>query len=93
MVYGGTSTKINGAVRFRNKSTYSIIGLGSHFTGFGDDFSGALFYRLGQYFQLSPKFSLSGDIGYYHVNVFKKNSDEGPSRLFSVQARVNELLR
>ena len=24
MVYGGTSTKINGAVRFRNKSTYSI---------------------------------------------------------------------
>ena len=89
MVYGGTSTKINGAVRFRNKSTYSIIGLGSHFTGFGDDFSGALFYRLGQYFHVSPKFSLSGDIGYYHANIFKKNSDEGPDRLFSIQARLN----
>lgn len=84
MVYGGTSTKINGAVRFRNKSTYSILGMGTHFMGFDDDFSGALFYRLGQYFQLSPKFSLSGDIGYYHVNVFKKNSDEGPDRLFAM---------
>ena len=63
MVYGGTSTKINGAVRFRNKSTYSILGVGTHFMGFDDEFSGALFYRLGQYFQLSPKFSLSGDIG------------------------------
>ena len=89
MLYGGTSTKINGAVRFRNKSTYSIIGVGTHFMGFDDDFSGAIFYRLGQYAQLTPKFSLSGDIGYYHVETFKKNSDEGPSRLFSIQARLN----
>ena len=89
MAYGGTSTKLNTAIRFRNKSTYNILGLGTHFMGFDDDFSGAVFYRLGQYFQLTPKFSLSGDIGYYHVETFKKNSDEGPSRLFSVQARLN----
>jgi hypothetical protein len=89
MLYGGSSTKINGAVRFRNKSTYNIIGLGTHYMGFDDDFSGAVFYRLGQYFQLSPKFSLSGDIGYYHIETFKKKSAEGPSRLFSVQARLN----
>ena len=89
MAYGGTSTKLNAAVRFRNKSTYSILGLGTHFMGFEEDFSGAIFYRLGQYFQLSPKLSLSGDIGYYHIENFKKNSDEGPSRLFSIQARLN----
>lgn len=89
MAYGGTSSKINGAIRFRNRSTYNIVGLGTHYMGFDDDFSGALFYRLGQYKQITPKLSLSGDIGYYHIGAFKKNSDEGPSRLFSVQARVN----
>lgn len=89
MAYGGTSTKLNTAVRFRNRSTYNIIGMGTHFMGFDKDFSGAMFYRIGQYFLVSPKFSLSGDIGYYHVETFKKKSDEGPSRLFSVQARLN----
>ena len=89
MVYGGTSTKINGAVRFRNHSTYSIIGIGTHFMGFDDHFSGGIFYRLGQYKQITPKLSLSGDIGYYHIETFKKQSDEGPSQLFSLQARLN----
>ena len=89
MAYGGTSSKLNGAFRFRNRSTYNIVGLGTHYMGFDDDFSGAVFYRLGQYKQLTPKLSLSGDIGYYHIETFKKHSDEGPSRLFSVQARVN----
>ena len=89
MAYGGTSTKMNGAIRFRNKSTYNILGLGTHFMGFDEDFSGAVFYRLGQFFPITPKFSLSGDIGYYHVETFKKHSEDGPSRLFSIQARLN----
>ncbi len=89
MAYGGTSSKLNAAVRFRNRSTYNVVGLGTHYMGFDDDFSGALFYRLGQYVQLTPKLSLGGDIGYYHIETFKKKSDEGPSRLFSVQARLN----
>lgn len=89
MTFGGTSSKLNGAVRFRNTSTYSILGLGTHYMGFDEDFSGAVFYRLGQYNQLTPKLSISGDIGYYHIETFKKHSDEGPSRLFSLQGRVN----
>ena len=89
MAYGGTSSKLNSAIRFRNRSTYNIIGLGTHYMGFDEDFSGAIFYRLGQYAQLTPKFSLSGDIGYYHIETFKKKSDEGPERLFSLQARLN----
>ena len=89
MTYVGTSSKLNGAFRFRNKSTYNILGLGTHFMGFDKDFSGAVFYRLGQFFNVTPKFSLSGDIGYYHVETFKKHSDDGPSRLFSIQAHLN----
>ena len=89
MLYGGSSTKVNLAARYRNKSTYSIIGVGTHFMGLDSKFSGAVFYRLGQYVQLSPKWSLSGDIGYYHVETFSKNNSEKPERLYSLQARIN----
>ena len=78
MMYGGSSTKGNIAVRYRNKSTYNIIGAGTHFMGLDSKFSGAVFYRLGQYAQLSPKLSLSGDIGYYHVETFSKNNNDKP---------------
>ena len=89
MGFFGTSSKLNTAIRFRNRSTYNIVGLGTHYMGFDNDFSGDIFYRLGQYAQLTPKLSLSGDIGYYHIETFKKQSDEGPSRLFSLQAHLN----
>ncbi len=89
MLYGGSSTKANAAVRFRNQSTYNIIGVGTHFMGLDSKFSGAVFYRLGQYLQLSPKWSVSGDVGYYHVETFEKNSGNDPERLYSLQARIN----
>ena len=89
MFYGGTSTKLNFAMRFRNRSTYNILGVGTHFMGIDEKFSGALFYRIGQYFQLNPRLSLSGDVGYYHVETFVENSDTKPERLFSLQARLN----
>ena len=89
MFYGGSSTKVNVAARFRNKSTYSMIGLGTHFMGLDSKFSGALFYRLGQYRQLSEKLSLSGDLGFYHVETFQKHSNDNPERLYSLQARIN----
>ena len=69
--------------------TGNIIGVGTHFMGFDEDFSGALFYRVGQYFTLHSRWSLSGDLGYFHVETFQKNSDEAPERLFSLQARLN----
>ena len=89
MLYGGSSTKINLAVRYRNRSTYNIVGVGTHFMGLDSKFSGALFYRLGQYFHLSPKWSVSGDIGYYHVETFSDNNREKPERLYSLQTRIN----
>ena len=89
MAFVGTSSKLNAALRFRNRSTYNIIGIGSHYMGFDEDFSGSLFYRIGQYFQLSPKWTLSGDIGFSHIETFKKHSDETPDRLFALEARLN----
>ncbi|MCR4603836.1 MAG: DUF3943 domain-containing protein [Prevotella sp.] len=88
MVYGGTATKGNAAVRFRNRSTYNIIGLGTHYMGLDEKFSGALFYRLGQYFQLSPRWSLGGDLGYYHIETFEHHKADKPDQLFSLQARL-----
>ena len=89
MLYGGSSTKANLAVRYRNKNTYSILGVGTHFMGLDSKFSGALFYRLGLYKQLSPKWSLSGDLGYYHVETFSRENSVKPERLYSLQARIN----
>ena len=89
MLSGGSATKFNTAVRFRNRSTYNILGFGSHFMGLDKKFSGALFYRIGQHFQLDQKWSVSGDVGYYHIETFKHNSADSPERLFSLQARLN----
>lgn len=88
MAFGGNSSKINGALRFRNRSTYNIIGMGSHYMGLDAKFSGTLFYRIGQYFNLTPRFSLSGDIGYFHIETFQEDR-EGRERLHSVQAHLN----
>lgn len=88
MVSGGTSTKLNFAVRYRNRSTYNILGIGTHYMGLDKDFSGAIFYRIGQYFHLTPRLTLSGDVGYYHIETFHQQADT-PQRLYSLQARIN----
>ena len=89
MVFGGTGTKFNAGVRFRNRSTYSILGMGTHYTGLDTRFSGALYYRVGQYFQLSPRWSVSGDVGFSHIENFHHHTADDPERLFSLQARLN----
>lgn len=89
LAFGGSSTKANVALRFRNRSTYNIIGVGTHYFGLDERFSGALFYRVGQYFQLSPHWSVSGDIGFAHVESFEENSRTKPERLYSLQIRAN----
>lgn len=89
LVYGGTATKTNIALRFRNRSTYSMIGFGSHYMGLDEKFSGAVFYRIGQYFRLTRALTVSGDMGYYHVETFEEHSADKPARLYSLQARIN----
>lgn len=89
LAYMGNTSKLNLAIRFRNTSTYNIFGVGTHYMGWGEKFSGAIFYRIGQYFHLSPRWTISGDVGYYHIETFEENSQEKPERLYSVQFHVN----
>ena len=89
MAFAGTNSKANMALRFRNRSTYNIIGAGTHYMGLNEKFSGALFYRIGQYFQLTPKLSLSGDLGFFHIETFEEHSTDSPERLYSLEARLN----
>ena len=89
MAFAGTSSKANMALRFRNRFTYNIIGAGTHYMGLDDKFSGTIFYRIGQYFQLTPKLSLSGDVGFFHIETFQEHSTEAPERLYSLEGRLN----
>ena len=89
MLFGGNTSKANIALRFRNKSTYSILGFGTHYIGLDEKFSGALYYRLGQYFHLSPRWTLSADLGFSHIETFKENSTDKPERMYSLQAHAN----
>ena len=89
MLFGGNSNKMNVAFRFRNRSTYNILGFGTHYMGLDERFSGSLYYRIGQYFQLSPRWSVSGDVGFFHIDTFQQNSATKPERLYSLQVRAN----
>ena len=82
MFFGGNTTKLNLAARFKNKLFYTILGGGTHFLDFSDKFSGALFYRAGLELPVCKQLFISGDLGYQHVETFK-NKDYGFPPLFS----------
>ena len=90
MVYVGTASKFSTALRFRNRSTYNIIGVGTHYMGLDERFSGSLQYRIGQFFSLpGERWSLSGDLGFSHIETFEQRSQNSPERLFALEARLN----
>lgn len=89
MLYGGNTTKLNAAARFKNKLYYTILGVGTHYLDFSDKFSAAFFYRAGLELPLCKRLYISGDLGYQHIETFK-NKDYGfPARLYSLQTRIN----
>lgn len=89
MFFGGNTSKINVAVRFKNKKNYSILGFGTHYLDLNDRFSGCLYYRTGLYFPIKKKFEISGDLGYFHIENFENEDIEIPERMYSLQGRVN----
>lgn len=90
LAFGGNTTKLNLAVRFMNRISYTMIGAGTHYMGINDKFSGSLFYRAGLYMPLiKEKLLLSGDLGYAHIENFKNESSDVPERMYSLQARLN----
>ncbi|MBP3714701.1 MAG: hypothetical protein J6J09_05190 [Phocaeicola sp.] len=89
LTYGGNLSKFNLAVRFRNHSLYTMLGFGTHFLGLNEKFSGTLFYRAGTIYDLTQKLSISGDIGFYHIESFENENTEIPERMYSLQPRLN----
>lgn len=89
MLFGGNATKVNVGARFKNELFYTILGGGTHYLDFSDEFSASFFYRAGLELSLCKRLSISGDLGYQHIETFK-NKDYGiPARLYALQARIN----
>ena len=89
MFFGGNTSKINAAIRFKNRLNYNILGIGTHYLDLNDKFSGCLFYRTGLYMPLCRRLELSSDLGYYHIENFENSDVEIPERMYSLQGRVN----
>ena len=89
MAFGGNATKINVGVRFKNSTFYTIVGAGTHYLDFSDKFSASFFYRAGLGIPIYKGFSISGDLGYQHIETFKNRHYGIPARLYALQARAN----
>lgn len=89
MVFGGNATKINVGARFKNKLFYTILGAGTHYLDFSDKFSASVFYRGGIWLPLWKDLTISGDLGYQHIETFKNKDCGAPARLYGLQARLN----
>ena len=89
MVYGGNTTPANIGVRFKNQLFYTILGIGSMYQGLNDKFSASASYRAGLSFTLYKGLSISGDLGYQHIEAFDNKDEVIPKRLYALQARAN----
>ena len=88
LMYGGTSSKLNMALRLQNRRTYNIIGLGTHYHGLNKKFSGAVFYRIGKTMHITDRWRYGVDLGFYHIETFEENTDDVPERMYSIQPRL-----
>ena len=89
MVYGGNATPANIGVRFKNQLFYTILGVGSMYQGLNNKFSASASYRAGLSFPLYKGLSISGDLGYQHIEAFDNKDEVIPKRLYALQARAN----
>ncbi len=89
LVSGSNTTKLNLGARFKNNKLYTILGVGAPYFDFNDKFSGAVFYRAGAELPLYKRLFVSGDLGYSHIETFRKNEVNCPARLYSLQTRIN----
>lgn len=89
LVYGGNITPANIGVRFKNQLFYTILGVGSFYQGLNDKFSASASYRAGLSLPIYKGFSISGDLGYQHIETCDNKDEVIPRRLYALQARVN----
>lgn len=89
MIYGGNATPANVGVRFKNQLFYTILGVGTMYRNLNDKFSASASYRAGLSFPIYKGLSISGDLGYQHIEAFDNKDEEIPKRLYALQARAN----
>lgn len=89
IIAGGNANKGSLSIRFKNKFTYTQIGVGGYYLGTDNKLSLSGFYRAGIYHSLTKKLDLSADIGYYHIESLE-NKDYGfPTRLYALEPRIS----
>lgn len=89
MMYGGNATPANIGVRFKNNLFYTIVGVGSFYQDLNDKFSISASYRAGISFSIYKGLSISGDLGYQHIEACSNKDEVIPRRLYALQARAN----
>lgn len=89
MMYGGNATPANIGVRFKNNLFYTIVGVGSFYQDLNDKFSISASYRAGMSFSIYKGLSISGDLGYQHIEACSNKDEVIPRRLYALQARAN----
>ena len=89
MVYGGNNTAANIGVRFKNQLFYTILGVGSFDQNLNDKFSISTSYRAGLAVPVYKGLSISGDLGYQHIETCSNKDEVIPRRLYALQARAN----
>ena len=67
MVYGGNVTPANIGVRFKNQLFYTILGVGAFDQNLNDKFSISTSYRAGLAVPVYKGLSISGDLGFQHI--------------------------
>ena len=86
LLSGGTSTLFNLGMRFKNRTYYTILSAGSKYREL-HPFNIAFTYRAGVALPIVETWELSGDLGFQHIETFRKN--EPVNRLMNLQARLN----
>lgn len=89
LIYGGNNTLGNIGVRFKNQLFYTILGLGTYNQSLNDKFLATASYRAGLSIPIYKGLSISGDLGYEHIEAFKNKDEVTPKRLYALQARTN----
>lgn len=89
MMYGGNASPANIGVRFKNNLFYTIVGVGSFYQDLNDKFSISASYRAGMSFSIYKGLSISGDLGYQHIEACSNKDEVIPRRLYALQARAN----
>lgn len=89
LISSGNLNKVNLAVRFKNRYTYTEFGGGAYYFDLAHDLSASAFYRTGIYYPLLSRLEVSADAGFYHIETFDNKYRGYPARAYALQPRLN----